>query len=384
MIYLLAYSTIMTNPLSIILEQMEIGKPEVAQGVAVLPLRLPSEAFDMQTLSQAVEQGIIEVLESESVNVLRVGYSNPAPTPILIPYLQVVTGGKQDRMVTVPIILSPATTKGETRDIPVNCVEQGRWRFSRDGGQATTARFDVHQKVRMSPSMGFANVGASQERTWGSIRKYRAVRSEVVPEAAVASQSFAEMEELAQKAEEERKELDSAIKKLLNRSTNLMADQSGLALFVGNDLVGVELYGSSNLWQGQKEGIKNSFLSELSIREIKEATPPLEQIEGILRTTLDKLALERAENVELGNLFVARPDKDKDYSALLIEHEDTTVEFYYAKGQKEFLAADIPDFTSNVPIQMQEQVQRRVSSEELELMVEVPSQAAPDEDPEED
>ncbi len=373
----------MTNPLSIVLDQLETGAPEVAAGVAVLPLRLPSEALDMQTLSQAVEQGAMEVLESESVNVLRVGYSVPIPTPILIPYLQVVTGGKQDRMVTVPIILSPATAKGETRDIPVNCVEQGRWRFSRDGGQETTTRFEVHQKVRMSPSMGFANVGASQERTWGSIRKYRAARAEVVPEAAAASQSFAEMEEIAQKAEEERKELDNSIKELLNRSIDLMDDQSGLALFVGNELVGVELYGSSNLWKGQKEGIKNSFLSELSIREIEEAAPQPDQIEGILRTTLDKLALEKTENVELGKLFVARPDKEKDYSALLIEHKDTAVEFYYAKGQKDFLAADTPDFTSNVPVQMQEQVQRRVSSEELELIVEAPSQRAPDEDPEE-
>jgi hypothetical protein len=374
----------MTNPLSIVLERLSCGAPEIAQGAAVLPLRLPSEALVMQTLSQAVEQGTMEVLESESVNVLRVGYSNPIPTPILIPYLQVVTGGKQDRMVTVPIILSPATAKGETRDIPVNCVEQGRWRFSRDGGQETTTRFDVHQKVRMSPSMGFANVGASQERTWGSIRQYRAMRANVVPEAAAASQSFAEMEEIAQKAEEERKELDPAITELLNRSTDLMADQSGLALFLGNELIGVELYGSSNLWQGQKEGIKSAFLSELSIREVGEAAPQADQIEEILRTTLDKLALEKIENVELGNLFVARPDKEKCYSALLIEHEDTAVEFYYAKGQKDFLAADTPDFTSNVPVQMQEQVQRRISSEELELMVEGPSQAAPDEDLEED
>lgn len=370
----------MINPLAIIIDQLEIGAPEVAEGVAVLPLRLPSD-LDMQTLSQAVEQGAMEVLESESVNVLRVGYSNPIPTPILIPYLQVVTGGKQDRMVTVPIILTPATAKGETRDIPVNCVEQGRWRFAREDGEGASMSPSI---LRMSPSMGFANVGASQERTWGSIRKYRAARAEVVPEAAAASQSFAEMEEIAQKAEEERKELDSAITELLNRSIDLMADQSGLALFVGDELVGVELYGSSNLWQGQKEGIKNSFLSELSIREVEEGAPQPDQIEGILRSTLDKLALEKTENVELGNLFVARPDKEKDYSALLIEHKDTAVEFYYAKGQKDFLAADTPDFTSNVPVQMQEQVQRRVSSEELELVVEVPSQMAPDEDPEED
>ncbi|MFQ5978136.1 MAG: ARPP-1 family domain-containing protein [Candidatus Heimdallarchaeota archaeon] len=359
------------------LDQLEIGAPEIAEGVAVLPLRLPGDAIEMQTLSQAVEQGIVEVLESESVNVLRVGYSTPTPIPVLIPYLQVVTGGKQDRMITAPIILSPAKAEKEVRDIAVNCVEQGRWTFSR-GGEETSSRFQVDQNVRMSPSMGYANVGASQAATWGSIRKYRAAKAEVVPTEAASSQSFAEMEEIAQKVEEEREEINNSIKSVLSKGMELIPEQNGIALFIGKELIGMELYGSSKLWQGQKEAVKNSFVSELSLREIKDEPIQAEEYEKIVRAALDNLALEEAGTIDLGQLFVSKPGKDRDHSALLMEHENKLAEFYYAKGQAHFVPTESEEQDA---IQIQENVQRMISPEEA--VSQVQRQEIPDKDLEE-
>ncbi|MFX0114849.1 MAG: ARPP-1 family domain-containing protein [Candidatus Hodarchaeota archaeon] len=332
------------------LDQLEVGPPGMAEGVAILPLKLPGDDIEIQTLSQAVEQGVAEVLESEAVNNLRVGYSSPIP--VLIPYLQVVTGGKQDRMITIPIILSPAQTENEVRDIPVNCVEQGRWAFSR-GEQQMSSRFSVHETIRMSPTMGFANLGASQEATWGSIRKYRAAKAWAVPQEVASSQSFAEMEEIAAKYVEERKTINEEIKGLLSRSTDLMANQTGIALFIGKELIGVELYGSSKLWEGQKEGVINSFISELSLHEKEEETPQESELEGILRKTLQGLALEKTKSVELGHLYLSKPRKDQDSSALLIEHHNRVVEFYYAKGQAELLSMEY------------EGVQRRAQTQEI-------------------
>jgi hypothetical protein len=357
------------------IEKLEIGSPEVAEGVAVLPLKLPGAEIEMQTLSQAVEQGVAEVLESDSVNNLRVGYSSPIP--VLIPYLQVVTGGKQDRMITIPVILSPAKAKKEIRDIPVNCVEQGRWAFSR-GDQQMSSRFDVHQKWRMSPSLGYGNIAASQMATWGSIRKYRAAKAGAVPAAAASSQSFAEMEEIAAKYEEEKQTISEAVKALLSQSVSpkFMPGQTGVALFIGNELIGVELYSNSKLWEGQAESVRSSFISELSLRERKDDIPMEKELGGILRKTLEELALEKTETIGLGDLYLSKPRKDQDSSALLIEHNNRVVEFYYAKGQAQFLSTE----SEGVPrqTQYQEIIQQMITPEES--VSEVQRQEFDDED----
>ncbi len=357
------------------LNSLEIGAPELATGVALLPLRLKTNP-DLKTLAQATEDGSAEVLESESVNILRIATSSP--TPVLIPYLQVVTGGKQDRMITVPIILSPSKGEKEIRDVPVNCVEQGRWTFAR-GGQQTSSKFDIHQKVRMSPSMGFVNVMAEQSTTWGSIAKYRSKRADFVPEEAASSQSFAEMEEIAQETEEEKISVDKETKEILFKAGKAFPDQNGLALFIGNELIGVELYGTPQLWESQQEGVVNSFITELSIHGEIEGVTIEENLEEIFRTSLLQIQLEKKEPIDAGQIFVSKPGKDRDYSALLIEHEDQLAEFYYAKGQAEFFPSEGEGFPG---MEAQEDITQRIVSLEEEELPSIEQQAFPDEEEE--
>ncbi|MFX1514017.1 MAG: ARPP-1 family domain-containing protein [Promethearchaeota archaeon] len=364
----------------ILLDHLEFGTTQTKDGVSVIPLKLAS-VFEMHTLAQAAEQGMVEVLESESVNELRLAYSSPIPT--LIPYLQVVAGGKQDRMLTEPIILSSATKEKEIITVPVNCIERGRWEYSRRStGEQTSSKFKVHH-ARMNPSVGFANVKAAQSATWGSVdwyQKKREVAMEIAP-----SQSFIEVEEAAQEVTEKESgesETLQELKEFIESSGDLIPKQTGLALFVDNELIGVELYGTPQIWEGQKEAVCKSYFSEVTLQELKKSDVREDLLKNILINALNKLVLKQEETEGQGNLFIARSDEDHDYSALLIEYDGKIAEFYYAKGEKELLTStQHPE-----PVQMETLQQRIIDPVETELTIqqEIMGEKSPDEEDEDD
>ena len=74
------------------------------------------------TLAEAMEQGVVKVLETGDVEELVV--RNRGEREVFIQAGDIVKGGKQDRVLTVSMVLPP-----NSGDIPVGafCVEQARW-----------------------------------------------------------------------------------------------------------------------------------------------------------------------------------------------------------------------------------------------------------------
>ena len=74
------------------------------------------------TLAEAMEQGVLKVLETGDVEELVV--RNRGDREVFIQAGDIVKGGKQDRVLTVSMVVPP-----RSGDIPVGafCVEQGRW-----------------------------------------------------------------------------------------------------------------------------------------------------------------------------------------------------------------------------------------------------------------
>lgn len=72
-------------------------------------------------LSSAVHDGAVQVTETGRVSSLRVASSSGFPVLALAgSYLQ---GGRQDRMITSSIVIA----EGSSGEVPVRCVEHGRW-----------------------------------------------------------------------------------------------------------------------------------------------------------------------------------------------------------------------------------------------------------------
>ncbi|HEV8180760.1 MAG TPA: DUF6569 family protein, partial [Candidatus Angelobacter sp.] len=96
---------------------------------------------------------------------------NNSKHPLILLAGEVVTGGKQDRVVGKDRIV-PA--ESDPVDLSVFCVEHGRW-------TETSAKFDTHASVMLQPSVrGKAMAEKDQQKVWDGVGKSRASMSAAV------------------------------------------------------------------------------------------------------------------------------------------------------------------------------------------------------------
>lgn len=115
------------------LESAAIGRPITRAGVSFFPLYLPdaSRGIDIAPGTDV----IISELGDAAVPTITV--ANPSTRSVLLVEGETITGGQQNRVLNVSVLV-PA---GATVEVPVSCVEAGRWdgesRFSRGRTFAT-------------------------------------------------------------------------------------------------------------------------------------------------------------------------------------------------------------------------------------------------------
>ena len=100
----------------------------------------------------------IRVLTGAEVN--RLVLVNNSKHPLILLAGEVVTGGKQDRVVGKDRIV-PA--ESDPVDLSVFCVEHGRW-------TETSAKFDTHASVMLQPSVRMkAMADQDQQKVWDAV-----------------------------------------------------------------------------------------------------------------------------------------------------------------------------------------------------------------------
>src|SRR3954470_19961804 len=108
-------------------EPLRVGAPDVRGPLAVFPLFGPPPRLDYRSFAQASALGvsITELEGGASVNDLFV--VNPLDKPVLLYEGEEVLGAQQNRTFDVSVLV-PAQT---SLQVPVSCVEHGRWDGSR-------------------------------------------------------------------------------------------------------------------------------------------------------------------------------------------------------------------------------------------------------------
>ncbi len=81
------------------------------------------EVPDYLTLDEATDRGVVEITETGDGSVPTLRVENKAELPILMVEGEILTGGKQNRILNTSILAAA----GKTTDVPVSCVERGRW-----------------------------------------------------------------------------------------------------------------------------------------------------------------------------------------------------------------------------------------------------------------
>src|SRR5437763_10415564 len=140
------------------------------------------DASDFLTLDEGIRSGDVVVTEVGNIHPLirrhttvippqgsggvvnRLVLVNNSKHPLILLAGEVVTGGKQDRVVGKDRIV-PA--ESDPVDLSVFCVEHGRW-------TETSAKFDTHASVMLQPSVRMkAMAEKDQQKVWDEVGKSR-------------------------------------------------------------------------------------------------------------------------------------------------------------------------------------------------------------------
>ena len=264
------------------LETAAIGSPITRLGVSFFPIYLMDA--DLPEISTGQESGlVINELENPSVPTLLA--HNPTPKPILVVEGQHFLGGKQNRTINGTVLV-PAMTKLE---IPVSCLEQGRWGRERAYRQARTfapRRVRLRKEEFVNQSMALrASRRGDQSRVWSEV-------ADVLQDAGTDSEtSAASVIDEVYRRESRRGE---AVEDLVGRGP--LPRQSGIAVAHGRWVAAIELFGSPVLLKAHWEALIRSYLLE-TVQPVGRPSPS--RVLRILRR-LGSLTSQNAQGVGLG------------------------------------------------------------------------------------
>jgi hypothetical protein len=205
------------------------------------------------TLQEALAQGRVTLRETGNVNELIL--ENHGDEEVYVQSGDIVKGGKQDRVLTVSLIVP-----SRSGPVPVAsyCVEQGRWasrgseradRFSAADAAIPSrdAKLAMKAPLAASGAIGRSETGRRQEMVWGSVSRTQVRLAESLRSAVTATESRTSL----QLSLENRKLKDAAAAYVaaLIASGTRADDVLGFAFAVNGRINSADLYPSNGLFR---------------------------------------------------------------------------------------------------------------------------------------
>ena len=268
--------------LSGLADRLVPGTVQTAGSLVVLPLLLdPSvpaglrAAGSAQTLTTALARGDAEILELDgggSVPTLKV--SNGGSLPLLLLDGEELVGAKQNRVLNTSVLV-PAHAELE---VPVSCVERGRWRYATRAfasrGRSMPARMKRDKMKRVSSSLELRRrYDADQGQIWRDVDQYAGTRG-------VRSVTGA----LGDVFDADREALGDARKRF-----HPERGQIGLAAWLDGELLGVEILFGADIFAESFGRIVHAYVSEamLSPGSASRTEPDIAAVRSFLRAVGD-------------------------------------------------------------------------------------------------
>ena len=180
------------------------------------------------TLTEAVKQGVFEVMELKESEVNRLRVRNRAKEPVFIMAGEMLRGGKQDRIAGDDLIVPPKTTL----TVAVFCVEHGRW-AGRESG------FTVGHSLAGAGVRQSAGRGGGQGAVWSRVEEQqKALRA---PSATGALRSVHDSEAVR----EQMKPYLRALSDLPDEHHKAV----GVVAVVGDEIIAADLFSSRELFE---------------------------------------------------------------------------------------------------------------------------------------
>jgi len=291
--------------------RLSLGAAQSFRNLGVVPLLDPSApASGWLTLDQAVGRGAVEITEvSELGSVPQLKLLNRGTEPVFLLDGEELVGAKQNRILNLSILAS-----GQAGiDIPVSCVEQGRWSW-RSRHFSNTERV-IYSKLRrrnseaVSESLhSFNSARGDQGGVWQDIAM-KSERMEVHSDTSAASALYERFSH----------DLDEFV-----ASVKALPGQVGAAFVVDGRFAGLDLLGGPDLVPILLPKLVRSYaLDAMEGADSREAVAPARQAavdaHAAVRSALDRtsdLTPSRSKAVGIGEDLRFR-DQDLVGAALI-------------------------------------------------------------------
>lgn len=254
-----------------------------------------TEAGSVQGLIR--RHGTMPAHRYDGAEVNRLVLVNNSKRPLLLLAGEIVSGGKQDRVIGKDRIVPP---ESDPIDLSVFCVEPGRWVATTEhfgasealygnGGKSTGGA--VPMAAMVQPSVrAKAMADKDQSQVWNEVNKQKAAMAEQVTVNAPAAgadlrqtTSYAKLNENA----EVRKQVDSVARPIEQSYQSLihqLRDRNavGVVVAVNGRIIWADLFASTDLLSKYWPKLVRSYASEAVVRRAKEIDVTSKQADAFL------------------------------------------------------------------------------------------------------
>lgn len=225
--------------------------------IVATPAGMPKQDVDLLVLDEGMASKQVRITEYDEGNVNSLTFRNDASRPVFLLAGEVVLGGKQDRIIGKNTII-PAKT---TQEVPVFCVEHGRW--DNKTKTFTTANALAHGRLRYQASY------ESQQDVWDEVARKNELRKTTSATDTYRKVATQQSDGTLRKREQA---IDAALAKLPEADRKRMI---GYAVALNGKVATVDMFASPKLFAKLQKKLVRSYLTEaVDVAAIKDAKPP--------------------------------------------------------------------------------------------------------------
>jgi len=261
------------------MDHAKILDPIQADALTLTPIVTTQDKPDKSealTLDEAMPKKLVRIHEVEGGDVNNLKMTNNADHPVFLLAGEVIVGGQQDRIIGSNTIV-PAKT---TQNVPVYCVEHGRWQG--DSKEFRTAKALAHGRLR-----GKAMYEAQQD-VWNEVHD-KNVKRKTTSDTDTYRQVAAQESDGTLSGME--KKVDTALDQL---TPEQRAKLVGFAVSLNGKVATVDVFGSPQLFGKLETKLVRSYLAEaVDVKAEKDIKPPPP---AAITTFMSDVAKEKEED----------------------------------------------------------------------------------------
>ncbi|MCX6908290.1 MAG: hypothetical protein NTY01_09630 [Verrucomicrobia bacterium] len=287
------------NELVRLTHDTRVGEPYHARNMTVYPLFTSGCAAQAcRTLDEALARRLIRISEKGEGNVPELLVENLSDDPVFLLAGEIVTGGRQNRVIAQDILLAP---RGGPISLGVFCVEHGRW-------TTQTKYFDAEKELAHNQLRQQLSAPAnSQSAIWSEVAR----KSSAIAPAEAAPTGYLGA---ALKDPSVQSHVEAYTKPLA-----LPSDANGMVVVIRGQVVGVEIFGDSGTFRKLREKLLRSYAMDALENAVSES-PAVgrEMVEEFLRR-VERARLASKQSVGIGRFFSI--GSGGLYGSVLLWHE---------------------------------------------------------------